>query len=461
MENESPLTKKVRAHVFVSGDVQGVGYRLATWDKATQWGIAGWVEEIADGRVEAVFEGSKELVDAIVSWCYRGSPDAVVKGVTVQYEEPEGLKEFIIRRSREPRIAQKRDNPNTKTVNVLLFVHGLMITDTSVPEGSQYDLLWEPVKQRYDLSERIDEVVRVRWGQYLEETTAPRLDEKINLAEKFISDRLNFDRLRENASPNNVVRSGMNADLTLQPWWRLLVNPLRESLLLRGFGDAVYYVGEDGRIAVQLSVYRQVLEALEQYRSRIERDIAREELNIKVRLHAIGTSLGTMIINDFLHGLFSNTGYRIKVHPEQAKEPKIVTSDVLEEEKQQTVERYQFWRLAAQKRRLEVGSIVTMASQIPVLLLRSQRVVDAFANGETLPADEIGIPPDTKEIIWKIFYDIDDVLAFPVRPLFGDYPGIQDIQVDVADGLKTHTSYWRNETIHEQVAELLNRRVVN
>ncbi|HEY9852425.1 MAG TPA: acylphosphatase [Leptolyngbyaceae cyanobacterium] len=461
MENESPLTKKVRAHVFVSGDVQGVGYRLATWDKATQWGIAGWVEEIADGRVEAVFEGSKELVDAIVSWCYRGSPDAVVKGVTVQYEEPEGLKEFIIRRSREPRIAQKRDNPNTKTVNVLLFVHGLMITDTSVPEGSQYDLLWEPVKQQYDLSERIDEVVRVRWGQYLEETTTPRLDEKINLAEKFISDRLNFDRLRENPSPNNVVRSGMNGDLTLQPWWRLLVNPLRESLLLRGFGDAVYYVGEDGRIAVQLSVYRQVLEALEQYRSRIERDIAREELNIKVRLHAIGTSLGTMIINDFLHGLFSNTGYRIKVHPEQAKEPKIVTSDVLEEEKQQTVERYQFWRLAAQKRRLEVGSIVTMASQIPVLLLRSQRVVDAFANGETLPADEIGIPPDTKEIIWKIFYDIDDVLAFPVRPLFGDYPGIQDIQVDVADGLKTHVSYWRNETIHEQVAELLNRRVVS
>lgn len=461
MENQSPPIKKVRAHVFVSGDVQGVGYRLATWDKAIQWGIAGWVEEIPDGRVEAVFEGSKELVDAIISWCYRGSPDALVKGVTVQYEEPEGLKDFIIRRSREPRLAQKPENPNTKTINLLLFVHGLMLTDTPVPEGSQYDLLWEPVKQQYNLSERIDQIVRVNWGQYLEETTEPRLDEKINLAEKFISDQLNFDRLRENPSPNNIVRSGMNRDLTLQPWWRLLVNPIRETLLLRGFGDAVYYLGEDGRIAVQLSVYRQVLAALEQYRSRIERDIAREEVNIKVRLHAIGTSLGSTIINDFLHGLFSNTGYRIKIHPEQAKEPKIVTSNVLEKEKEQTVERYQFWRLAAQKKHLEVGSIVTMASQLPVLLLRSQRVVDAFAKGETLPADEIGIPSDTKEIIWKIFYDIDDILAFPVRPLFGDYPGIQDIQVDVADGLKTHTSYWQNEMIHEQVAELLNRRVVS
>jgi len=296
---------------------------------------------------------------------------------------------------------------------------------------------------------------------YLQETSEPRLDEKINQAEKFISDRLNYDRLRENPSSNNVLLSGMQMDTTLQPWWRLLVKPLREQLLLRGFGDAVYYMGEEGKISVQLAVYRQVLKVLEKYRQQIEKDIESEELTIKVRLHAIGTSLGTVIINDFLHGLFSDTEYRIQTHPEQAKEPKIVTSNVLEDEKRKTVERYQFWRLAAQKKRIEVGSIVTMASQLPVLLLRSQRVVDAFANEETLPADEIGIARDTKEIIWKIFYDIDDMLAFPVRPLFGEYAGIQDIQVDVADGLKTHTSYWGNEKIHEQVAELLNRRVVS
>lgn len=461
MENQTSPPKQVRARVFVSGNVHGVGYRLATWDKANQWGIGGWVEELSDGRVEAVFEGSKELVEAIINWCYRGSPDAVVKNVTVSYEEPEGLKEFIIRRSREPLASRQPINVNIKTVNVLFFVHGLMLTDKPVPEGKQYDLLWEPVKQQYNLSQRIDEIVRVNWGQYLEETYAPRLDERINQAEKFISDKLNFDRLRQNPSPNNIIIGGMGGDFSLQPWWRLLVKPLREQLLLRGFGDAVYYLGEEGRIAIQLAVYRQVLGVLEKYRPQIEQGIERRETKLKVRLHAIGTSLGTAIVNDFLHGLFSNTGYRIQTHPEEAKEPKIVTSDVLEEEKQQTVERYQFWRLAAEKKSIELGSIVTMASQLPILLLRSQRVVDSFANEQTLPADEIGIPRDSKEILWKIFYDIDDLLAFPVRPLFGEYPGIQDIQVDVGDGLRTHTSYWQNGKIHEEVAELLNRRVVS
>lgn len=461
MEKQTTPPGQVRAHVFISGNVKGVGFRLATWDKANQWGIGGWVEELPDGRVEAVFEGSKELVEAIISWCYRGSPDAVVKNVTVAYEEPEGLTEFIIRRSREPIVSEKPASVNTKTINVLFFVHGLMLSDNPTPEEKQYDILWEPVKKFYNLEERIDEIVRVNWGQYLDETNEPRADEKINKAEKFILDQLNFDRLRQKPSANNIVLQDLQSDITFQPWWRFLVKPLRETLLLRGFGDAVYYVGEDGKIAVQLAVYRQVLKVLEKYRSPIEKDIESEELNIKVRLHAIGTSLGSTVINDFLHGLFSNTGYRIRSNPDEAKEPTIVTSKVLEDEKQKTVERYQFWRIAAQKKRLELGSVVTMASQLPVLLLRSQRVVDAFANGETLPADEIGIPRDIKEVIWKIFYDIDDLLAFPVRPLFGDYPGIQDIQVDVGDGLKAHTSYWGNEKIHEHIAELLNRRVVS
>ena len=410
--------------------------------------------------MEAVFEGSKELVEAIISWCYRGSPDSLVKSVTVQYEEPQGLKEFIIRRSSQPRVFQKLESANAKTINVLFFVHGLMINDPPSEEAKPYDSMWEPVKQMYNLSERIDGIVKVNWGQYLEEIAEPRLDEKINQAQKFIADQINYDRLRQNPSYNNIILTGMEMDTTWQPWWRLLVKPLRETLLLRGFGDAVYYVGEEGKIAIQLAVYRQVLQELEQYRQQIEADLENAEINIKVRLHAIGTSLGSTIINDFLHGLFAQTGYRIQIHPEQDKEPKIITSDVLEAEKQQTVERYQFWRESARKNRLEVGSIVTMASQLPLLLLRSQRVVDTFANNKTLPADEIGITRDTTEIIWKIFYDIDDMLAFPVRPLFGDYPGIQDIQVDVGDGVQAHTSYWKNDKIHAQVAELLNRRVV-
>ncbi len=60
---------------------------------------------------------------------------------------------------------------------------------------------------------------------------------------------------------------------------------------------------------------------------------------------------------------------------------------------------------------------------------------------------------NAKEIIWKNFYNFDDLQAFPIRPLFGDNPGIQDIEVD--------GNLWFNEEIHAHVAELLNRRVIS
>lgn len=87
-----------RAHVFVSGTVQGVYYRANTRDTARERGVAGWVQNLDDGRVEAVFEGEREDVEAMVDWCHEGSPRASVDDVAVDYEEPEGLSTFEIRR---------------------------------------------------------------------------------------------------------------------------------------------------------------------------------------------------------------------------------------------------------------------------------------------------------------------------------------------------------------------------
>ena len=56
--------------------------------------LVGW----PDGRVEAVFEGTRELVEEAISWCRQGNPPAVVKDVAVEYETPEGLRRFEIRR---------------------------------------------------------------------------------------------------------------------------------------------------------------------------------------------------------------------------------------------------------------------------------------------------------------------------------------------------------------------------
>lgn len=448
MEKQSS-SERVRAHVFISGTVHGVGYRLATWDKANQWGIGGWVEEIPDGRVEAVFEGNKELVEAIIRWCYRGSPDAVVKTVTTEYEEPEGLKDFIIRRPSEYNIKTEPKIIKTKTINVLLFVHGVIPHNFNFSETKLYDLLWEPVKKQHKLSERIDDIISVNWGHYLENTDEARLDERLIRAEEFIIKQLNF---REK-SPN------ITHNYSLQPWWRSLVHPLQNLVLSQGIGATIYYSGIEGKTALQLAAYHQIFEFLEKYRHQLEKDLFRKEVTVKIRLHTISSGLGANIVNDFLHDLFSQTGERIKNHPEQAKEPTIVSSHILTEEKQETVERYLFWRVAAQKEHLELGSIVSMASQLPILLLSSQRVVNTFANQETLSVDEIGIPEQSKEVIWKVFYDIDDVSAFPISPLFGNHPAIEDIAIEMNNNYSNYPNYWVNQVVHTQVAELLNRRV--
>ena len=88
----------IRAHAFISGVVQGVGYRFTTQRLASQLGLCGWVRNLPDGRVEAVLEGDRETVERLLNWFHQGPPGAVVDNVTVTDEPPEGLQTFNIRR---------------------------------------------------------------------------------------------------------------------------------------------------------------------------------------------------------------------------------------------------------------------------------------------------------------------------------------------------------------------------
>lgn len=92
------MVQRARAHVTMSGKVQGVFYRANTRDTAREKGIDGWVKNLEDGRVEAVFEGPSDDVEAMVEWCHEGSPRARVDDVEVEYESPAGLDGFEIRR---------------------------------------------------------------------------------------------------------------------------------------------------------------------------------------------------------------------------------------------------------------------------------------------------------------------------------------------------------------------------
>jgi acylphosphatase len=89
---------KVRAHVIVSGRVQGVYFRYATREEAAMRGVKGWARNLPDGRVEAVFEGEKEIVDQLIDFCRCGPPNAKISAVEVTWEEYTGeFKDFFIR----------------------------------------------------------------------------------------------------------------------------------------------------------------------------------------------------------------------------------------------------------------------------------------------------------------------------------------------------------------------------
>ena len=87
----------VRYRVLVSGRVQGVYFRGTCRQLALQRGVRGWVRNLPDGRVEAVFEGLADDVQHLVDWARRGPHAAVVADVSVQTEPPEGLGAFQIR----------------------------------------------------------------------------------------------------------------------------------------------------------------------------------------------------------------------------------------------------------------------------------------------------------------------------------------------------------------------------
>ncbi|HOQ31574.1 MAG TPA: acylphosphatase [Candidatus Hydrogenedens sp.] len=78
---------KSRVHIVIYGIVQGVGYRYSTYRKALQLGITGWVRNKSDGSVEAVFEGAREKLEEMLSWCREGPSGAYVSEIKVQWEE--------------------------------------------------------------------------------------------------------------------------------------------------------------------------------------------------------------------------------------------------------------------------------------------------------------------------------------------------------------------------------------
>lgn len=84
------MSTRARAHVVVSGRVQGVAFRAHAIEEARRLGLDGWVRNLDDGRVEALAEGERPKVEELVAWLRHGPRHARVDRAEVAWEEARG-----------------------------------------------------------------------------------------------------------------------------------------------------------------------------------------------------------------------------------------------------------------------------------------------------------------------------------------------------------------------------------
>jgi len=91
------MSEEKIVHIFLSGRVQGVGFRAFIRENAHRFGIKGWAKNLNDGRVEAVFSGPEEKVDKLVELVKKGPRFGKVKNIEIKNDIDEEFTNFEIR----------------------------------------------------------------------------------------------------------------------------------------------------------------------------------------------------------------------------------------------------------------------------------------------------------------------------------------------------------------------------
>ncbi len=343
----------------------------------------------------------------------------------------------------------------SKPVNLLVMVHGISPEPHPSAPDDQYEQFWRSLLAADpSLEQQFSQgYIGVSWGRELPQESTPQLielrpDQCLTRAQNFINQQTSYEKMKasDGGDPNNSLLKWNGQRGIDFPWFtpavRNLVGQLREDLLIRGVGDAIYYGSRDGELHIRRAVYGQVLSQLDGFWDDPE-----------VRLHVIGHSLGVTITHDFLYGLFAadhRPGYC-----QQADDADVV--------------RFERWRAKAQTGELQLGSLTSFASQLPLFFMRKQVLVDQLAAGQLLRADAIGLRPAGlggvaagmesqvgMPVQWQLFYDVDDLLAFGTRRLYDQQDGIREVQVDTGDSpAGAHAGYWEHPEVVEQTAALL------
>ncbi|MBW4575906.1 MAG: hypothetical protein KME08_11545 [Aphanothece sp. CMT-3BRIN-NPC111] len=325
------------------------------------------------------------------------------------------------------------------SVNVLAMIHGISPQNVPTSYATEYAAFWSALTEAQpELSNLFKRApIQVEWGNELPgEEGIPsgdlRADHQLTRAQNFVNDRVAYDNLIKDPHPNNHPMSLFRTGEADFPWFtpisRFAVAQLREQLITRGLGDVLYYVSPNGETQTRITVYAQILSQLDLYLDEPD-----------VRIHLIGQSLGVTLSHDFLYGLFA---------PDH--EP-----GFYKQGKKEDIERFMKWRDKVHKGELKLGSLTSTASQLSILTMRKQVMVDQLANKQLLKASDIGIKTSDR-VKWNLFYDVDDVLAFGTRRLYDAPDAIQEIQVDAGDNpVIVHIKYWENKTVIMETAKLL------
>jgi len=335
--------------------------------------------------------------------------------------------------------------------NVLVMVHGMTTNPDACSPFGDYEQFWERLcASNRQLRGKMVKQIGIHWGHEIPTLSGSdksiaknwgydqsthggvQKDEELTYAQKVLGNRVNYDAVRTDPDPNNILLPGLfgiGTEIGLPVIRSKLLMPIRENIILRGFGDAVYYCSTDGERAVRKTAYKQILTQITQIKS-----------HDTIRLHIVGHSLGVTVAHDLLYGLF-------------AKDHK--PDFVLENQGDPDSEKlFSEWRGKAQSGKLILGSFISCASQIPLFTMRKQTMVDILYNDGLFHAEDIGIVGS--DIRWINFYDIDDMLGFPTRRLYTPNVAIREIQVDCGDTPEgAHMGYWENETVIRETAQLL------
>ena len=335
------------------------------------------------------------------------------------------------------------------THNLLVLCHGMTIALEPSDHAADYDRLLSGLYERYpDLESRFSDTVRLEYGHETpHDTDMPlRPDERLTRAQRFIRERISYARISRTPSPEDELLPPRSEFASLM--LRKFTNPVRDTVVTLGLSDALYYASPDGEQAIRHVVYSQILDALD------DCDDGESEL----RLHVIAHSLGATVMFDFLFGLFAAPDvYRNGGAPDLVEEAE-------QDEKDEAAEaevRYARWRQQSERRdqagRLKLGSLVTLGGQIPFFFMRKQALIDRLAENQPLEPEHIGIPRRGPPA-WKVFYDVDDMLGYPVRGLFEAQGTIRQYQVDTHHlPHHAHARYWQHDKVLGEVGALLER----